>query len=93
MIAEVHIPEQEVVVCLFYFEIKFTNQILISFLDEDICSTNSSTSNSSLNIPNRLKNRDLIIQEKLIPLPPQKTRSKMHDLAVKHRLITNQVIL
>lgn len=49
------------------------------------------TLSSSHNIPNRLKSRDLVIQEKLISLPSQKTRSKMHDLAIKHKLITNQV--
>lgn len=27
------------------------------------------------------------------PIPPTRTRSKMHDLAVKHRLITDQVTL
>lgn len=27
----------------------------------------------------------------LPPVPPARTRSKMHDLAVKHRLITDQV--
>lgn len=34
---------------------------------------------------------DKILKDKMMPSAPSKTRSKMHDLAVRHRLITNQV--
>uniref|UniRef100_A0A915DK04 BZIP domain-containing protein n=1 Tax=Ditylenchus dipsaci TaxID=166011 RepID=A0A915DK04_9BILA len=46
-------------------------------------SSSSSPSMSALS-------REMILHDKMMPLPPAKTRSKMHDLAVKHQLITNQ---